>query len=88
MDHSSLNDNMQNYNKAMDELTVAGKIMESSMNDNMADEVSDTGVENMLANLKQEVAVEINNGLSHDPTLQFNKLGQEGPNVNVMGQQK
>eukprot|EP00330_Aristerostoma_sp_ATCC50986_P009341 CAMPEP_0114576446 /NCGR_PEP_ID=MMETSP0125-20121206/1207_1 /TAXON_ID=485358 ORGANISM="Aristerostoma sp., Strain ATCC 50986" /NCGR_SAMPLE_ID=MMETSP0125 /ASSEMBLY_ACC=CAM_ASM_000245 /LENGTH=369 /DNA_ID=CAMNT_0001764967 /DNA_START=101 /DNA_END=1211 /DNA_ORIENTATION=- len=87
MDHESLSNNMNNYQKAMDDLMIQGKIMDSAMNENMADEASDTGVENMLSNLKQEVALEINNGLSQDPNLQFNKLSGD-PNLNVMGDQK
>jgi len=58
----------------MDELTVAGKIMDSAMNENMHDEASETGVEGMLSNLKQEIAMEINSGLANDPSKNYHLL--------------
>jgi len=74
MDPSALSNNLGQYQKAMDDLTIAGKIMDSAMNENMHDEASETGVEGMLSNLKQEIAMDINAGLANDPTLIFNQL--------------
>jgi len=74
MDPVSLSNNLGEYQKAMDQLTIAGKIMDSAMNQNNYDEASETGVEGMLNNLKQEIACEINSGLANDPTLVFNRL--------------
>jgi len=68
MDPTKLSQNLGEYQKAMDDLMIAGKIMDSAMNENMHDEASDTGVENMLSNLKQEIALEINANLANDPS--------------------
>ena len=39
-----LSNNLGQYQKAMDDLTIAGKIMDSAMNENMHDEASEVGV--------------------------------------------
>jgi len=71
MDFTSMQKGLSEYQDVMDQLTVAGKIMDNNLNQQTYDESSDKGVDNMLQQMKQEQMLEIQNNLMTDPTLDF-----------------
>ncbi len=57
---AQVNQNMNDFQSAMDKLTITGNMMNAQMDVGMYDASSDANVENMLANLKAEVNADIN----------------------------
>jgi len=56
----NVNQNMMDFQSAMDKLTITGNMMNAQMDQGMMDPSSDTNVDKMLADLKAEVNAEIN----------------------------
>jgi len=56
----NVNQNMMDFQSAMDKLTITGNMMNAQMDQGMMDPSSDTNVDKMLADLKAEVNADIN----------------------------
>jgi charged multivesicular body protein 1 len=87
MDMGGMQKDLYNWQETMDKLAVAGKIMDNNLNQQSYDEGSDKGVEDMLAQLKQERILEVKNDLMTDPSMDFvnlNNPNQQNTNTQAV----
>lgn len=73
---------MQNFEKSMDDILVSGKVMNSLLNANSQDVNQDLAVDNMLVQMKKEMVLDVNNDLNTNPQQLFKDLNQ--PQANSM----
>jgi len=74
MNPETMSNNLKQYQDAMDSITIAGRIMDMNLGETMSDQATDTGVEGMMENLKQEIAMELNSDLAVNSDLIYNNL--------------
>ncbi|CAD8169497.1 unnamed protein product [Paramecium pentaurelia] len=74
--------NMNQFEKAMDEMQVQGNIMTGMMNQNN-DIGQNLAIEQMMGQLKQEIHSEVSNDLNANPNVLFKELNQQNPQQNV-----
>jgi len=74
MNPEAMSNDLRQYQTAMDNIEVAGKIMNSDLNSMDNNVSTENSVDTMMAQLKQELAMDIGNNLSKNPDLIFNKV--------------
>ncbi|CAD8199706.1 unnamed protein product [Paramecium octaurelia] len=74
--------NMNQFEKAMDEMTVQGNIMTGMMNQNN-NIGQDLAIDQMMGQLKQELHSEVANDLNANPNVLFKELNQQNPQQNA-----
>ncbi|KAM3139263.1 hypothetical protein pb186bvf_008673 [Paramecium bursaria] len=67
--------NMNQFEAAMDEITVQSKVMDGMMNKNV-DAGQDIALDQMMGQLKQEIHNQVSNDLNVNPQVAFNQLSQ------------
>jgi charged multivesicular body protein 1 len=86
---SNVNQTMTDFNSAMDQLNIAGNLMNEQMNVGMMDPSVDANVETMLTNLKMEVNSDINKdfmGVNQNFNYQdVNKAGMNTQDAKMKG---
>ena len=56
-----INNDIERFEKSMDDILVCGKVMDSLLNANSQDVNQDLAVDNMLTQMKKEMILDINN---------------------------
>lgn len=75
---------MQNFEKSMDDILVSGKVMDSLLNANSQDVNQDLAVDNMLTQMKKEMILDVKNDLNTNNQQLFNELNNpQANNYNV-----
>jgi charged multivesicular body protein 1 len=86
---ANVNQTMTDFNQAMDKLTVAGNLMNDTMNFGMMDPSVDSNVDKMLTDLKMEVNSDINKdfmGVNQNFAYQdVNKAGMNTQDAKMKG---
>lgn len=73
---------MEKFEKSMDDIMVSGKVMDSLLNANGQDVNQDLAVDNMLTQMKKELILDVNNDLNTDNRQLFKELNN--PQANNM----
>jgi len=66
--------NMNQLQDTLNNITIAGRILDTNLDENLYDENTTAGVDKMMNTLKQEIAVEINPPLVENLDLMYNKI--------------
>jgi len=75
---------MEKFEKSMDDILVSGKVMDSLLNANSQDVNQDLAVDNMLTQMKKEMILDVNNDLNTNNQQLFKELNNpQATNVNV-----
>lgn len=75
---------MQNFEKSMDDILVSGKVMDSLLNANSQDVNQDLAVDNMLTQMKKEMILDVKSDLNTNNAQLFNELNNpQANNYNV-----
>ena len=74
---------MEKFEKSMDDILVSGKVMDSLLNANTQDSNQDLAVDNMLNQMKKEMILDVNNDLNTNNQQLFKELNNPQANTNT-----
>ena len=72
---------MEKFEKSMDDILVSGKVMDQLLNANSQDVNQDLAVDNMLVQMKKEMILDVNNDLNTNNQQLFKELNNPQANV-------
>lgn len=72
---------MEKFERSMDDILVSGKVMDSLLNANSQDVNQDLAVDNMLTQMKKEMILDVNNDLNTNNQQLFKELNNPQNNM-------